>query len=407
MSGSEAGTFDVVVIGGGPTGLALACALGQAGAAVALVERTPLERLAAPAHDGRVTAVAYGSRVLLDGIGAWRGMAGEAQPIRDIEVAEAHSPLGVHYDHREVGGEPLGWIVENRVIRTALMGRLEELDGVSLLAPAAAKRLERGPGEALVELEDGRRLRTSLVAVCEGRFSPTREAAGIGARSWSYGQTAIVATLAHERPHRGLAIERFFPDGPFALLPMTGNRSSIVWALREDIARTVCALDDAAFEGEVNERFADAFGELRLEGRRWSYPLVLVWADSYTAQRLALVGDTARGIHPIAGQGWNLALRDVGTVAEIVADRIRLGLDPGDAAALERYAAWRSFDSVALVAITDGINRLFANDIAPLQLARNAGLGLVERLPAAKRFFMRHAMGMVGDLPRLMRGKAL
>lgn len=407
MSESGAAAFDVVVIGGGLTGLALACALGQAGATVALVEKVLLERLVEPAHDGRVTAVALGTKKLLEGIGAWRFMEREAQPIRDIEVAEAGSPARVHYDHREVGGEPLGWIVENRVIRTGLMRRLEELGEISVMAPATAAEVIRQPSRTEVVLGDGRRLRASLVAACEGRFSPTREKAGIGVRRWGYGQTAMVATLAHERPHEGLAIERFFTDGPFALLPMTGRRCSMVWALRDDLAERVRALDDRAFEGEVNERLGDAFGPLRLEGRRWSFPLVLVWADSYTAERLVLVGDTARGIHPIAGQGWNLAARDVAAVAEIVADRLRLGLDVGDGAALERYAAWRSFDSIALVAITDGINRLFANDIFPVKLARNAGLGLVERLPPAKRFFMRHAMGLVGDLPRLMRGEAL
>ena len=202
-------------------------------------------------------------------------------------------------------------------------------------------------------------------------------------------------------------MERFFPDGPFARLPMTGDRCSIVWALDDDLARTVLALDDRGFLGEVAERFGDDLGELALEGPRWSYPLSLVMADRYTAERLALVGDAARGIHPIAGQGWNLALRDVAALAEIVVDRLRLGLDPGDALALERYAAWRRFDSMALVGVTDGINRLFGNDILPVRLAREAGLALVERAPPVKRLFMQHAMGLVGDLPRAMRGGSL
>ena len=183
----------------------------------------------------------------------------------------------------------------------------------------------------------------------------------------------------------------------------TPYRSSIVWALRDDLARTVAALDDAAFAAEAQERLGDRLGRLTVEGARWSYPLSLVWADSYVARRLVLVGDTARGIHPIAGQGWNLALRDVAAIAEIVQDRARVGLDPGDDLALERYAAWRTFDSLALVAVTDGINRLFANDILPVKLARNAGLAAVRRTGPARRFFMRHAMGLVGELPRLMR----
>jgi 2-octaprenyl-6-methoxyphenol hydroxylase len=246
-----------------------------------------------------------------------------------------------------------------------------------------------------------------LVALCEGRLSTTREKVGIGAQRWAYGQIGIVCTIRHAKPHHGLAVERFFPDGPFARLPMTGDRSSIVWALEESLARPVMALDDAAFLGEVADRFGDDLGGLSLEGPRWGYPLVLVLSERYTATRLALVGDAARGIHPIAGQGWNLALRDVAAVAEIVVDRLRLGLDPGDDLALERYAAWRRFDSMALVAVTDGINRLFANDVFPVRLVREAGLALVDRIPPAKRFFMRHAMGLVGDLPRAMRGEAL
>lgn len=398
---------DVIVLGGGLTGLALACALGHAGCRVVVVERAPLASLVEPTHDGRVTAIARGSRILLATIGVWRHVGEEAQPIRDIVVGEAGSPVRVRYDHREVGREPLGWIVPNRAIRQALMARLAELTDVRILAPATMASMERALTGAVVRLADGRELRGDLVAVCDGRRSGIRESVGIGARTWAYGQTGIVATLAHDQPHRGLAVERFFPDGPFALLPMTGNRCSIVWALRDDLARDVRALDDGAFEAEVTERMGDVFGSLRLEGARWHYPLVLVWADAYTARRLVLVGDAAHGIHPIAGQGWNLALRDVAAAAEIVADRVRLGLDPGDDAALERYAAWRRFDSLALVAITDGINRLFANDIGPLKLARNLGLGLVERTPPAKRFFMRHAMGLVGELPRAMRGLPL
>jgi 2-octaprenyl-6-methoxyphenol hydroxylase len=243
--------------------------------------------------------------------------------------------------------------------------------------------------------------------VCEGRGSGTRERLGIGVRRQPYGQTAIVCTLRHARPHGGLAVERFFPDGPFARLPMVGDRSSIVWALDDALAVDITRLDDGTFLGEAAERFGDDLGELALEGPRWHYPLALVQADAYAAPRAVLVGDAARGIHPIAGQGWNLAVRDVAAVAEIVADRLRLGLDPGDAAALERYARWRRFDGMALVGITDGINRLFANDLLPLRLARETGLALVDRLPPAKRFFMRHAMGLLGELPRAMRGEAI
>jgi 2-octaprenyl-6-methoxyphenol hydroxylase len=398
---------DLAIIGGGPTGLALAAALGGAGFSVLVVERQPLARLTAPGFDGRVTAIARGSQLLLDAIGVWPALAPLAEPILDIVVGETGSPATVHYDHRDVGREPLGWIAENRHIREALLARLAELPEVELAAPASVARLERDGPAAKVELADGRLFRAPLVAVAEGKESPTRTLAGIGAQRWQYGQTGIVCTLRHERPHLGCAVERFFPDGPLARLPMQGRRVSIVWALADSLANAVVRLDDREFLGELAERLGDELGELSLEGPRFHYPLSLVWADRYTAGRLVLVGDAARGIHPIAGQGWNLALRDVAAVAELVVDRLRLGLDPGDATTLERYAAWRRFDSLVLVAVTDGINRLFANDLFPLSLARNAGLALVERLPPAKRFFMRHAMGLIGDLPRLMRGEGL
>ena len=399
--------FDLVVLGGGLTGLALADAVGGAGFEVAVVERAPLAALTAAPYDGRVTAVAAGSRRLLETVGVWPHLDGRAQPILDIVVREGFSPVSVRYDHREIGTEPLGHIVENRHLREALLARAREMPSVSLLAPAEVTGIETGGAAAEVALADGRRLRAPLVAVCEGRGSGTRERLGIGVRRQPYGQTAIVCTLRHARPHGGLAVERFFPDGPFARLPMVGDRSSIVWALDDALAADVTRLDDRAFLGEAAERFGDDLGELALEGPRWHYPLALVQADAYAAPRAVLVGDAARGIHPIAGQGWNLAVSDVAAVAEIVADRLRLGLDPGDAAALERYARWRRFDGMALVGITDGINRLFANDLLPLRLARETGLALVDRLPPAKRFFMRHAMGLLGDLPRAMRGEAI
>lgn len=399
--------FDLVIIGGGLTGLALATAVGTAGFDVLVVEQSPLTTLTSAPYDGRSTAVALGSKRLLDGIGVWEGMTAAAEPIRDILVAEAFSAIEVHYDHREVGAEPLGWIVENRAIREALLARVATLPNVRLEAPAKVAEMTRETLGATVTLTNGFSARAPLVAVCEGRFSPTRDSLGITSQRWVYEQTGIVCTIGHERPHRGLAIERFFPDGPFARLPMTGNRCSIVWALRNDMAREVTKLGDTAFTGEIADRFGADLGEIELLGDRWNYPLILVWADRYVDTRLVLVGDAARGIHPISGQGWNLALRDVAAVAEIVVDRLRLGLDPGDPVALERYAGWRRFDSLALVAITDGINRLFANDIFPLRLAREAGLAVVERVAPAKRFFMRHAMGLVGDLPRTMRGEAL
>jgi 2-octaprenyl-6-methoxyphenol hydroxylase len=399
--------YDLIVIGGGMTGLTLANALGGPGYRVLVVERSLLTELVSAPYDGRVTAVAQGSRRFLEEIGAWSGMSDSAAPILDIVVREAFSPIEVHYDHRAVGNEPLGHIVENRAIRRALIGLASSLPTVTLAAPAEVAGLERCEVCASVRLTDGRSASAPLLALCEGRLSTTRERLGVGVRQWSYGQTGIVCSLAHELPHHGLAVERFFPDGPFARLPMTRNRCSIVWALDDSLSAAVLGLDDAGFLGEVADRFGSDLGGLELASPRWSYPLALVLADSYTAHRAVLVGDAARGIHPIAGQGWNLALRDVASIAEIVLDRLRLGLDPGDALALERYAARRRFDGMALMAVTDGINRLFANDVLPVRLAREAGLAAVQRMAPLKRYFMRHAMGLVGNLPRAMRGEAL
>ncbi len=399
--------YDLIIQGGGLTGLALAAAVGGAGAHVLLVEERPIPSTTTDLFDGRVTAIARGVKQALATIGAWDDMAGAAEPILEIEVAEQSSPVTVNYDYRDVGDEPLGWIVPNQAIRKALLAAIERCPEVVIRAPSTITELERDGHGVHATLSDRSRVRGSLLAVCEGRFSKTRESLGIGAKRWAYDQTALVCTLQHEEPHDGKAVERFFPDGPFAMLPLPGDRSSIVWALDDALAADVKSLDDEAFTAEVQERFGDALGRLTLEGHRWSYPLVLVWSDRYTAERAVLVGDTARGIHPIAGQGWNLAMRDVTAIAEIIVDRLRLGLDPGGPEALERYAAWRSFDSLALVAVTDGINRLFANDILPLRLAREAGLALVDRIPPAKKFFMRHAMGLVGDLPRLVRGLPL
>ncbi len=401
--------FDLAIIGGGMTGLALACATAGAGLRVVLVERQPLAATVAPPFDGRVTAIAPGSRRLLAAIGVWPELADAAEPIQDIRVGERHSPLTVHYDHRSLGDQPLGHIVENRLIRGALLRRAGQLSASSLTlaAPDRILGLERGIAGAGLQLASGATVRSTLVAAAEGRSSPTRAAAGIEVLRWDYRQTGIVATIAHERAHQGLAVERFFPDGPLAFLPMTGRRCSIVWAAEDRLARELILLDDDDFLGELAERAGDRLGALTLAGPRWHYPLAMVQAQRYTDHRLVLVGDAARAIHPIAGQGWNLALRDVAALAELVIDAKRLGLDPGSATVLARYERWRRFDALALIAITDGLNRLFGNDLWPVRLVRELGLGLVERTPPLKQFFMRHAMGLLGDLPRLMRGEAL
>lgn len=405
-------TCDVVVLGGGLVGLSTATALGQAGLSVVAVDREKPTVAAADRFDGRGSAIAWGSAQALRGIGLWQKLASHAAPIEEIRVSDGESRLFLHYDHEQVGGNPLGYIIENRFIRRALYARLAELATVTLLAPAMAARVDRALAGVTVGLADGRTIRARLAIAADGRESPTRQGAGIGAMRWSYHQTGIVCAITHDKPHRGIAHERFLPAGPFAVLPLpdseTGaHRSSIVWTERDALVPAMMALSDTQFAQEIAQRFGDSLGRIALAGPRWAYPLSLLQADRYTNLRLALAGDAAHVMHPIAGQGFNLGLRDVAALAECVVDAHRLGLDIGAADVLERYARWRRFDTLALLAVTDGMVRLFSNDLPPVRLARDIGLGIVQQLPGLKRFFMRHAMGMVGDLPRLVRGEAL
>jgi 2-octaprenyl-6-methoxyphenol hydroxylase len=403
---------DVVVLGGGLVGLSTAVALGQAGLSVAVVDREQPSIAAADPFDGRGSAIAWGSAQALRGIGLWPLLEKHAAPIEEIRVSDGESLLFLHYDHRDVGGNPLGYIVENRFTRRALYARIAALETVMLLAPAQAMDVSRSNAGADVTLADGRRIRARIVIAADGRESPTRQQAGIGVMRWSYRQTGIVCSIHHAKPHRGLAHERFLPAGPFAVLPLPDSesgehRSSIVWTERDELAPAMLALNDVEFAQEIALRFGDSLGAIAVAGPRWAYPLSLLQADRYTDLRLALVGDAAHVIHPIAGQGLNLGLRDVAAIAECIVDAHRLGLDIGAADILERYARWRRFDNLALLAVTDGLVRLFSTDMAPVRIARDIGLAAVQRLPGLKRFFMRHAMGVVGDPPRLVRGEAL
>lgn len=412
--------FDLAVVGAGLNGSLLALAAGEAGLETALIDRVPLKALTEAAFDGRTTAIAYTSQRLFKAIGVWDELAAKAEPILDIRISDAGhdgraSPLFLHFDHREAAEDeqdaaPMGWIVENRFLRAALLRRLQACVHVELVAPDEALDTERRPDKVLIKLKSGRALAARLVASAEGRFGTLREDAGIGARAWSYHQIAIVLVARHERPHRGVAQEKFLPGGPFAILPMTDSesgehRSSIVWTEKADIAKRILELDPARFQAEFARRFGDYLGHVESTGPRWSFPLGLVHAERYVDERMVLVGDAAHGIHPIAGQGYNLGVRDIAALVETLIDAKRLGLDIGSADTLERYARWRRADNFTMVAATDLLNRLFSNDITPLRLARDIGLAAVNRVPPLRRFFVRHAMGMVGDLPKLIRGE--
>ncbi|WP_068430072.1 UbiH/UbiF/VisC/COQ6 family ubiquinone biosynthesis hydroxylase [Magnetospirillum sp. XM-1] len=407
MSSSSPLRVDVLINGGGPVGALLACALGKAGIRVAVVEAAPPAILARPGTDARAIAIAYTARKVIAAAGAWDGMKDEAGEILEIRVTDDGSPLYLHYDHQDIGDDPLGWIVPNPAIRRELLGALARAPSVHLLAPARLKRLERLAHRVEAELEDGRVIHAALAVAADGRGSVLRNQAGIKVRRRDYHESGIVCIMAHERPHHGIAHERFLPAGPFAILPLAGNRSGIVWTEANDVAAAICGQDDGAFRAELAAKVGGFLGEVTVEGARFHHPLTLQFAERMIDHRLALIGDAAHGMHPIAGQGMNMGIRDVAALAEVIADAMRLGLDPGGPDGLERYQRWRRFDTMLMLGLTDGLDRLFSNDIEPLKHLRRLGLAGVHQLGHTKRFFMRHAMGLVGDLPRLMKGEAL
>jgi 2-octaprenyl-6-methoxyphenol hydroxylase len=422
-------TADIAVVGAGLIGASLAAALGSAGLRVALIDRLPVSAQLAPTFDGRTTAVARSSRQALEAIGVWGRIAALAAPILDIRISDARldpsggpaptSRLHLHFDHREAqrrGGPaaPMGHIVENRHLRAALFEVLETLPAVKIFAPAEAVEAHRDEGGVRIRLADGGGIiRAALLVSAEGRGGRLHEEAGIRTRRTGYGQTAIVVTAEHALPHLGVAQEKFLPAGPFATLPLTddpasgAHRSSIVWSERSDLVPALLRLPEADFQAEFARRFGEHLGAVKAVGPRFSYPLSVQVAERFMAPRLALVGDAAHGIHPIAGQGWNLGLRDAAALAEVLVDSHRLGLDIGHASVLAQYERWRRVDSLSMIVVTDGLNRLFSNDLTPVRVLRDLGLAAVNRMPPLRRFFIRHAMGLLGDLPRLLRGEPL
>ena len=399
---------DIVICGGGMVGLTLGLAAAQGGLTVAVIDALAPQKILDAGFDGRVSALAYASVRMLTALGVWRHLETHAQPINEILVTDGKpdapaSPFSLHFDSRESGSPTLGHIVENRHIRAALYAAMPQ--GLELIAPDAVTRLEVQPGRAVAHLASGETLEAQLAVAADGRDSQLRAAQNIGVVAWSYPQTGIVATVAHERPHHGVAYEHFLPSGPFAILPMTENRSSLVWTERAEKAPAMLALNEDDFNAEVARRFGPHLGATKVTGGRWSYPLSFHLARDFVRLRFALAGDCAHGIHPIAGQGLNLGLKDAAALAETLLDAARLGRDIGALDSLKRYERWRRFDSLALAVSTDALNRLFSNDIAPLRQLRDLGMGIVDAIGPARRFFMRHAGGDVGKLPRLLKGE--
>ncbi|MDE2473725.1 MAG: FAD-dependent monooxygenase, partial [Alphaproteobacteria bacterium] len=361
------------------------------------------------AFDGRVSALAYSSVRMMRALDLWRRMEMHAQPITQILVNEGRRngralPFSLHFDHHEIG-VPLGHIVENRHIRRALLGAIAEQSNVRFMSGVSVNSLNVRDPDAVIELSDGTEIIAKLVVAAEGRDCALRDAQGIGTVAWDYEQLGLVTTVEHEHPHGGVAYEQFLPTGPFAILPMTGNRSSLVWTEKTSEARRLLALPATGFAAELATRFGAHLGAIAATGPVWSYPLKLQLARRYVKQRFALVGDAAHTIHPLAGQGFNLGLKDVAALAETVLDSARLGTDYGDETVLRRYERWRRFDSTVLAAVTDSMNRLFSNDILPLRLVRDIGLGIVDQVAPLRRILMRHAGGDLGTLPRLLRGE--
>ncbi|MSO55061.1 MAG: FAD-dependent oxidoreductase [Rhodospirillales bacterium] len=398
---------DVLIVGGGLVGAALGIALGQAGVDTIVVDRDDIRVRLDGRSEGRGFAIAYGSRRMLETLGVWRAVARGAEPILEIRVSERASPFFLHYDHRDIGDEPLGHMVEAGTMRTALLTRLAALASVRTIAPARVERLEPGSDGVTARLVDGRAITANLAVAADGRTSRLRGQAGIRLTRRAYGQTAIVCTVGHELPHDGIAHEHFLPAGPFAILPLRGNRASIVWTERADVAPVMMALSDDDFMDELAWRFGDFLGGLELLGRRFAHPLFVQYADRMIAERLALVGDAAHAIHPIAGQGLNMGFRDAAALAELIVAAKWARRDIGGADVLASYQRARRFDDAMMMAATDGLNRLFSNDIGPLKLARGLGLAAVNRIWPLKRLFMRQAMAAGVDLPRLIRGESL
>ena len=393
---------DVCVVGAGPVGATLACRLAAGGVRVAVVDRADLPPMEHPDFDGRAYAVAAGSRRLLEEAGVWDALPQKPGPILDIRVSDGRvgqpaSRLHLHFDHSQAGTEPFGWMVEARALRVALNAHMHRVQNLQVFAPAEATAERCGEG-AVVRVAGGPDIACRLVVAAEGRLSPLREAAGIPVTRVPYDQRGIVSAVAHERPHHNTALEHFLPGGPFAQLPMAPtegapNVSAIVWTERTAQADRVIKLDDAAFAREVARRLGDHLGAVRPIGRRWMYPLSAMHAHRYVDTRLALVGDAAHGIHPIAGQGLNLGFRDVLALAGLVIPAVQAGADPGAPALLRQYQRQRRPDNLLMLAATDVLDRLFSNDNPVLRLGRDLGIAGVHRMPGLKRLFMRQAMG--------------
>lgn len=400
---------DVAVVGAGVAGLIFALALARAGVSVRIVDRGDLS---APPSDPRVFALAAGSRRVLAALGLWDALAADAAAVTDIVVADGGGAPLVHFDHAELDAGALGHVVSATALTQALARAVSAELRIEVASGATVTGFSVAPDHAQLAFDGGDTLRARLVVAADGKASRLRRAAGIAVSEWTYGQTALVFAIAHDRAHRGVAEEKFLAGGPFAVLPLPdgadgAHRSFVIWTERGTTARDLAMLGEGDFESELALRLGDRLGRARLAGPRHVFPLSLSLAEHYAAHRLALIGDAAHAIHPVAGQGLNLGIRDAAALAEIVVDASRLGLDIGMKTVLLDYERWRRFDNTCMAAATDLLERLFLPRHPLMVLARRAGMVLFDRIGPARRYFMKEAMGLTGELPRLARGEPL
>ncbi len=401
---------DIVIAGGGLNGLTMALALTAGGFAVTVVDPVKKKTRANAKFDGRSYALSIASKHVLTALGVWDQIA-DPQSILEIKVTdgragEAPSPLMLAFDHAEIEEGPMGFMVEDRRLRPALLAAtkaagITQLDGDSVAGSTAAL------SGITVQLGSGKSLNARLLIACDGKTSQIAQRAGIKRTGWNYDQTSLVCAIEHEKPHNSVAHQYFMPAGPLAILPLAGNRVSIVWTERSNNAAAIQAMGDADYLNVLAPRFGDFLGDIKLAGDRFTYPLALSIAERFVDDRLALVGDAAHAVHPIAGQGLNAGLKDIAALAEVLTDARRRGEDIGRADVLARYQRWRRFDTTALALATDTFNKLFSNDNSAIRLVRDLGLGITNAVPGLRRRFIREAAGLTGDLPRLARGKAL
>jgi 2-octaprenyl-6-methoxyphenol hydroxylase len=416
---SQTDRYDVIIAGAGLAGATFALAAAQGGLRVVLVDPQPFDAQLAPTFDGRSTAIAFSTFRMLDALGVGTALRPHACRMDRILVTDgrrpgaatrSQSPAFLRFDADEIGdrtnGEPLGYLVENRRIRLALSEAVTAA-GIEVRAPASVVKVEVDAALSRVTLADGAVIEAPLVVAAEGRASTVRKAAGIETVGWGYEQSGVVATVSLGRDHGNVAHEYFLPSGPFAILPLTGRRASLVWTDSTRRGEALQAASDEAFLSHLMRRFGDFLEDVTVLGPRFVYPLSLQLAEQLTAPRTALIGDAAHAVHPVAGQGLNMGLKDAAALAEVLVDALRLGEDIGSETVLDRYARWRRFDNAALTAGFDGFVRLFSNDIAPLRLARTLGMAAVNRIAPLRRAFMHEAGGATGDLPRLLRGEAV